>query len=691
MAVLWVLQIANFNEESFIMKISLEWLREYVSFDLSAEKLGDALSDLGFPIEDIETVGDDTVLDVELTSNRGDCLGHIGIAREVAAALGTSVKLPEAKLNCAPQDISEFVDVRVDEPSLCGRYTARVITGVTVGPSPEWMRRRLEAVGLRSVNNVVDATNYAMYEHGQPPHAFDYDTLKGKTIVVRRAQNGERIVSIDGTQCELNDTMQVIADERRAIAVAGVMGGLDTEVSDKTTTILLEEAHFDPVCTRRTARRLGLNSEAAYRFERHVDRENIEWASRRCAQLITQVAGGTVIGGMADAYPGKTEPQTVGMRLSRVKQILGIDVPKDKAMRIFESLGFTPEEKTEDLVVCTVPSWRHDIDREADLIEEVARCYGFDKIPVEPKIHIEVARPGLKENTLNRISAYITGCGFFETVNVSFVDARTANLFAEQDADAHLSARDAGLGQQSNLLRQNLIGSLVSVLQSNTNVGNTDCRIFEMADSYIPSKDADALPLERLRLGMAMEGDFRELRGVIEELVRRICLVDELIVKPADLKWAKAGATLAIRDRELGFAGVLANEVAGLFGLERQTVCAAELDVDTLLSMAGDVPSARPIPKFPAIERDLSLIVDESVRWEQIDALVRRAAPSELESIAFGGLYRGKPIPQGKKSITLSLRFRDEEGTLRHETVDAYQQAVLGKLTEHLNAELRTA
>jgi phenylalanyl-tRNA synthetase beta chain len=672
------------------MKISLDWLRDYVAFDLSAEQIGDILSDRGFPIEGIETVGKDTVLDVELTSNRGDCLGHIGIARELAAALGKELMMPEVEVEQSDQDVSEFVDVRIVEPALCGRYTARVITGVTVGPSPQWMRRRLEAVGLRSVNNVVDATNYAMMEHGQPPHAFDYDKVKSKTILVRRAKNGERIVSIDGTVCELNDQMLVIADEHRPIAIAGVMGGLETEVSDNTTTILLEEAHFEPVCIRSTARRLGLNSEASYRFERQVDRENIEWASRRCAQLIVQLAGGKAARGMVDVFPGKREPLTVGMRISRVKQVLGIDVPKDKVMGIFTSLGFLPEGRTEDLVVCTVPSWRHDIYREADLIEEVARCYGYDKIPVEPKIHIEVARPGLKEKTLGKIAAFLNGCGFYETVTVSFIDKRIAELFGDTAAEAHLAVQDVSQ-KHTNLLRQTLIGPLVSVLQSNANVGNTGCRFFEMADTFIPSDKADLLPCERLRLGLVMEGQFRELRGVIEGLVRRICLADQLIVKPADLKWAQAGARLFIGEKELGIAGLVSPQTAKVFDLERTAVCAAELDVETLLSMAGRIPTAKPIPRFPAIVRDLSLIVDESVRWEQIDSLIRQAAPAELESIEFKGLYRGKPIPNGKKSITLSLRFRDEEGTLRHEIVDGYQQAVVGTLADQLKAELRTA
>ena len=672
------------------MKISLEWLREYVSFDVSAAALGDLLSDRGFPIEGIEDIDGDTVLDVELTSNRGDCLGHIGIAREVAAALGTTVKMPAVELAESEEEIGGYVDVRIAEPTLCGRYTARVITGVKVGPSPAWMRRRLEAVGVRSVNNVVDATNYAMMEHGQPPHAFDYATLQGKTIIVRRAQNGERLVSIDGTKCELNDGMLVIADAHRPVAVAGVMGGLETEVSEQTTTILLEEAHFDPVSIRTTGRRLGLNSEAAYRFERQVDRENIEWASRRCAQLIVQTAGGQVVRGVADAYPGKCEPETVGMRLSRVRTLLGIEVTKETALRIFGSLGFLPEARTEDLIVCEAPTWRHDIYREADLIEEIARCYGYDKIPVEPKIHIEVVRPGLREKTTEKIGTYLTGCGFFETITVSFVDKKTAELFGENAAESHLSAQDVGQ-KHMNLLRQSLIGPLVSVMQSNANAGNTNCRLFEMADTFIPSAEAGALPCERLRLGLVMDGDFRVLRGVIEGLVQRVCLSAGVAFKPVEVKWAEAAAAIFIGETELGVAGVLSKETARGYDLDRQTVCAAELDVETLLSMAGRIPTARPIPRFPAIVRDLSLIVEEPVRWEQIEALVRQAAPQELEGVAFSGLYRGKPIPEGKKSVTLSLRFRDDQGTLRHETVDTFEQAVVGILASQLQAELRSA
>lgn len=672
------------------MKISLEWLKDYISFDLTAKEIGDILSNRGFPIEGIENINGSKVLDVELTSNRGDCLGHIGIAREIASAIDGTVTLPAIEINESEEDISAYVEVRIDEPLQCGRYTARVIRDVKVGPTPDWMRRRLEAVGVRSVNNVVDATNYAMMEHGQPPHAFDYDTLDGKTLIVRKAQNGEQLVSISGAKCQLNDAMLVIADAKRPVAIAGVMGGLETEVSDKTTTILLEEAHFAPVSIRSTARRLTLNSEASYRFERQVDKENIDWASRRCAQLIVQVAGGQMVRGAVDAYPGKAESDTVGMRLSRLKHLLGIDVPKDKVMTIFASLGFLPDAKTDDLVVCSVPTWRHDIYREADLIEEVARCYGLDKIPVEPKIHIEVARPGLREKTTDKVCSCLTGCGFFETVTVSFIDKKNAEMFTDTTAEMHLSAQDVGQ-KNSSLLRQNLIGSLIAVMQSNANAGNTNVRLFEIADTFISAETAGALPRERLRIGLVIESDFRTLRGVIEGLVQKVCSNAALTVTPAEFKWADAGAVLLLDGQPWGIAGTVSAQTAAAYNLERRTVCAAELDFETLLSKAGRITAAKPIPRFPAIVRDLSLIVDEPIRWEQIEARVQQAAPQELEGVTFSGLYRGKPIPEGKKSITLSLRFRDEQGTLRHEAVDAYEQTVVKALTDELNAQLRTA
>ncbi len=674
------------------MKISLDWLRDYVDTNLSTDEIGDILSNLGFPIEGVEQIGDDTMMDVEVTSNRGDCLGHIGVARELAVATGQELKIPDINLSESDKAAESMVQVKIDEPGLCNRYTARVIEGVKVGPSPEWMQKRLETVGVRSINNIVDVTNYVMLETGQPTHAFEYDEIGGQTIIVRRAAKGEELISIDETKCKLDNSMLVIADEKNPVAMAGVMGGLDSEVSDATTTVLLEAAHFDPVTVRGTARKLVLQSEASFRFERHVDTENIKWVSARCAQLMAETAGGTVAKGIVDVWPEKRQRDTIEMRLSRMNALLGIDIPLDKVLSIFTSLGFNPEVKNDDLIACTSPSWRHDLYREADLIEEAARCYGYDNIPVEPKIHIEVAPPNLREKTAGKVRAFLNGAGFYESINVSFVDAKTAEQFSEQTPEQHLSVADVSQ-KNLNLLRQNLIGSLISVMQSNYNVGNRPCRLFELADTFVADTNhkPGTLPNEHTRIGMTMDDDFRVMRGVIQELVAGVCLNSTLEFKPASFKWAQAGAEILLDGEVLGIAGLLNAETAAQFNLDKQAVTAAEVDFDLLLKKAGSIPSAKPIPRFPAIVRDLSLIVDEPIAWSQITAVVQDKAPAELEQIDFTGLYRGKPIPNGKKSITVSLRFRDEQGTLRHETVDGFESTILSRLTDTLGAELRTA
>ena len=362
------------------MKISLNWLSDYIKIDFPAQKIADILSDLGFPCEGIENLDADVVIDVEVTSNRGDCLGYIGIARELAAVTGNELKMPEIVLDESDKDVTEFASVEIKEPDLCGRYTARIIDGVKVGPSPDWLRKRLDIVGLRSVNNVVDATNYAMIETGQPPHAFDYAKISQGKIIVRKAIAGERLTSIDGTQCDLSTDMLVIADAQGSVAIAGVMGGLDTEVSEKTKTILLEDAYFAPVSVRTTSRKLSLPSEAAFRFERTVDIEMVEWASQRTAQLITQAAGGKIAKGVIDIYPKKPTQGKVMLRLSRLCNLLGIEVPAEEALRILSALYFKPKVQG-DVVTCSVPSWRSDVNREVDLIEEVARVYGYQKVP----------------------------------------------------------------------------------------------------------------------------------------------------------------------------------------------------------------------------------------------------------------------------------------------------------------------
>jgi phenylalanyl-tRNA synthetase beta chain len=529
-----------------------------------------------------------------------------------------------------------------------------------------------------------------MMEHGQPPHAFDYDKIGGRKIIVRKARSGEQIVSIDGTKCQLADTMLVIADAEHPVAVAGVMGGLETEVTGSTTNILLEEAHFDPVCIRRTSRRLALPSEASYRFERIVDIEQIEWASRRCAQLIIQFSGGRAARGVVDAWPVKAEEITAGMRFSRLRALLGIDIPKDKVVEIFKSLGLEPEVKHDDLVVCTAPSWRHDIYREADLIEEAIRCWGYAKIPVGRKISIEVAPRDKRQALAEGVRTVLNGCGFFETVSVSFVEPDIAGVFGSVAGDKHLAAVDVNQ-KSSRVLRSNLIGSLVAAMRSNYRAGNTPCCVYELADTYLPSQADAKLPVERTCLGLACDGDFRQWRAAAECVIEKVNSAAAVEFKPASIAWAQAGADVYMNGRKIGFAGQLKADIAKRFDLDRaQQICVGQLDFDMLFEQVGQTATVKPIPKFPAVHRDLSLIPDEQVQWSQITETIGAVRPDELEKIEFVALYRGKPIPAGQKSLTVSMCFRDDDGTLRHEQVDEFEKTIFASLKDKLGAQIRT-
>lgn len=670
------------------MKISLNWLNDYIETGLAAEQIAAILSDMGFPCEGIDSHGDDTVLDVEVTSNRGDCLSHIGVARELAAATGKELKLPQVELDELDKDASEWVQVEIAERGLCGRYTARVIEGVKIGPSPDWMVKRLEAVGMRSVNNVVDATNYAMMEVGQPPHAFDYATIKEGRIIVRKAVAGERIVSIDGSQCELAPQMLVIADGKRPVAIAGVMGGLETEVNDKTTTILLEEAHFDPVCVRTTSRRLSLPSEAAFRFERTVDIENIDWASKRTAQLIIQVAGGRIARGVVDAYPKPYESREVAMRLSRLNELLGIEIPAETVVKILSSLHFEPR-LSDDSVACTVPTWRSDILREVDLIEEVARVHGYNQIPTRRRIRIEAVPADSHQKLTQSIGTFLNGCGFYETVTVTFIDQAIASLFFDGEPISNLGVKDVSR-KSANLLRQTLLGSLLEVLKTNVNAKNLPCRVYEIADTFRPTPESDALPDEKTKVALICSGDFRELRGAAEGLVRHIDRQAVVDFVPTDLAWAEVGADVIVNGRLIGVAGVFSEAVRDKLDFKEVAPCGAELDFGELMGLKGAPVSIRAVPRFPAVERDLSILVPEETPWRAISKAIKSSASAELEDIRFVDIYRGKGIAPDKKSVTLSLRFRDEDGTLTHEAVDGYQGAIVESLNRAVGAELRT-
>jgi len=671
------------------MKTSLNWLKEYVSITETPQELAAILSGIGFNIEGIEILPDDAVIDVEITSNRPDCLSHIGIAREIAAVTGRELILPKIKFEPLKKDITSLVSVEITEPALCGRYTARVIEGVKVGPSPAWITKRLEAVGLRSVNNVVDATNYAMMETGQPPHAFDYDKIRDGKIIVRLARQHEKIVSIDGTNCQLKPDMLVITDPTGPVAVAGVMGGLETEVSDSTTNILLEDAHFNPVITRKTSRTLNLPSEAAYRFGRGVDIEQIDWASQRTAQLIVQLAGGKIVEGVIDVYPGKTEKQNlVAIRPSRAKKILGIDVPQQTIFEILRGLGFSPQKCESDKILCTIPTWRSDVTREIDLIEEVARIYGYDKIGTTQKINIEVAPVDRRQQIIAKTGSLLNSCGFYETITPGFNTEYTAKLLTPNASATHLAVLDANTSSTS-MLRSTLIGSLLEVCSRNIHAGTRNIKIYELANVF--QKTVDGKHTEHTSLAVLCDCDFRIIRGAIEGVIKTISPSAIVSFEPAEVFWAKTGAKITVNGAEFGSAGVVKDNILSAMDIKVPMVCTAEINFDMTLDLPQEQIKAKPLPKFPSIVRDLSLIVDELVQWSQIQQIVISRAPAELEAMNFVGIYRGNPIPAGKKSVTLSLVFRDDDGTLKHQTVDNWQRDIVSALASAIGAELRTA
>ena len=413
------------------MKVSLNWLTDYVDVGaVSAAELAEVFTNIGLCCDAIDQTDSDVVFDLEVTSNRPDCLGHIGVARELAAALDLELKLPD--LSALPAEgpaVEELTSVDVQDPDLCPRYTARVIRGVKIGPSPGWMVERLEAMGIRSINNVVDVTNYVLLEYSQPLHAFDQDLLNEGRIIVRRALDGEVLVSIDETTCKLGEDMLVIADAKQAVAVAGIMGGLASQVCPETTNVLLESAQFDPLATRRAARALSLMSESSYRFERGVDPVGVDAASVRACQLILETAGGELAKGVVDVWAEAHEAATVALRPDRCRKLLGVDVDDQAQAEVLSRLGLEPK-LARGRITCTIPSHRPDLTREVDLIEEVARLHGYDRIPTHGQVTHKVIGMSAEERARRELRSVLAGAGFDEAVTFSFIDDEEARLFA---------------------------------------------------------------------------------------------------------------------------------------------------------------------------------------------------------------------------------------------------------------------
>ncbi|HEY8665853.1 MAG TPA: phenylalanine--tRNA ligase subunit beta [Tepidisphaeraceae bacterium] len=668
------------------MKISMEWLGEYLPGALPAEAAGDALTNGGLPVEVIEQHGNDKVIDVEVTSNRPDCLSHIGVARELGALLGREIRDVKISLAEVQPEAESVTSVQIENPELCPHYTARIIRNVKIGASPAWLARRLEAVGLRPINNVVDVTNYIMFEMGQPLHAFDFDKLAGRRIVVRAARAKEKIISIDGHERELSEKMLVIADAEKPVALAGVMGGRDSEVSLATVNVLLESARFDPLSVRKTARRLAMKSDSSYRFERGIDPTLPLRASARAAQLILQTAGGELLSGAVETGASGYSPKRLTLRLAKLKSVLGVEWPIEQVMEALRRLHLSPVQRGDE-IECAIPSARLDLNIEVDLVEEVARVVGYDKIPTRDEISIRLTPADPDARTIEDIRTMLVAAGYYEAVTFSFVSDALAGDFAPPQAAA-LARADASVRKSDARLRPSILPGLLEAVVRNESNGTPGAKLFEMGSTFWLD-DAAAIQ-EHRRLALVGSADLRELRGTMEVLLGKLNAERPVQVVPAEHPGFDPAACGRIEwgGEGIGYLGKVARPILETLSL-REAPAAAEIFLAPLLAGAQHVPQLRALPKFPEVRRDLSLVVSEVTRYEQIAGVIRQAKPEFLEDFEYVTTYRGKPLEKGQKSVTLTLAFRSPQMTLTSEQVEGSVQRVIASAKEKLGATLR--
>ena len=675
------------------MRIVISWLRDFVDVAASPEELGATLTSRGFELASIERVTidggrstiDDAVLDFEVTANRPDALSVIGFAREV----GTAYALPVKPLVPKPLTSKPTTDVAVklEAPDLCPRYAA-AIADVTIAPSPGWLASRLQAAGVRPINNVVDVTNYVLLELGQPMHAFDLEKLAGSEIRIRRAVPGERITTLDGVDRALDPEMLVIADAEKAQAVAGVMGGGRSEVSDATTTIVLESAFFDPKSVRRTSKRLGLKTEASARFERGADVNAAVKGLERAMTLLEEIGAGTARGGVIDAYPSPVALRKIELRRARIQRVLGLEIPDAEVERIFKGLGFQARKSALGWDI-GVPTFRVDVLREVDLIEEAARHYGYDRLPSTfPSLSEPPAPsdPHIERDRLVRRVLLAAGCS--EALTFSFIEASAAAPFADA---ATIVPIENPLSAQFSVLRPSLLPGLIASAAHNRHRERADVRLFELGATMTRAG-------ESRRVAAVMTGaahahwsashravDFFDAKGIVEALARalEVEVSFDAAAAPSHLVRGRA-ATIGVGGRAAGSVGMLSPGVVSSAGLSpADDVYVVDLDLEALTASRSATPlKVSPLPRFPSSARDISIVIDETLPAETVRGTIRAAAPDTLVSVREFDRYQGKGVPNGRVSLSLRLTFRSADRTLTDAEVEMAMKEILSALTQ---------
>jgi len=712
------------------MKILYDWLKEFVPVPFAPGELRERLSLAGIAVEGLSDTVAGPMLDLDLTINRPDCLGHYGVAREVAALARTKLTPISVSLREADESAARATRVDIESPDLCGRFTARVLRGVKVQPSPDWLRQRLEALGQASINNIVDATNYVMLELGHPMHAYDMDRLAEGRIVVRRARSGEKIRTLDGAERSLSTEMCVIADAAHAVGIGGIMGGAETEIGFSTRNVLLESAWFDPISVRRSSKALGLRTEASTRFERGADPEMAEAASRRCAALIRELAAGELLADVVDVYPARRAPH--GLKLSRKEllRVMGADVPDAEIEAILTALGFAPHRAEKDSEPgslrgtwhCAQPSWRADVTREVDLIEEIARHYGLDKFP--PRLHPSKQPAARLPHTdaEDRLRERLIGLGYREIVSIPLVDDAEDQLFRTSGVTPVRLANP--LAQDASLLRSTGLVSMAHALAWNLNRGQKDLRLFEIGRAYrlqsgkpeetrVVTLGATGLAREQGVAESAREYAFADLKGDLDQIGE---LGGGFVWQPGGLTCFKFGQEaqvslltgdgFAITPRAsgeiridlsggpiIGAAGQLASQVADRFKL-RQNVFLAEWALDPFLIACVKARAERrykPISRFPAVERDFSLILRDGTSFASVRDAILALGIEEMISVEAIDLFRGRNIAPGKFSLLVRVTFQSQQGTLTEPALSDFSSRIVSALETTLSATLRTA
>jgi phenylalanyl-tRNA synthetase beta chain len=683
------------------MRVPCEWLRELVETAATPDEIAGRLTMLGLEVEGSESVEGDVVFEVNVTPNRPDCLSMIGIARELSAAFGVPLKIPQHAIN-EKLSASGF-SVEILNPGLCRRYTGRVIKGVRISASPQQMKERLEKCGLRSVNNVVDVTNYVLLEFGHPLHAFDADRIEGRKIVVDTAGGDGKIVTLDGVERALPEDALLIRDSRRPIAIAGIMGGSGTDVSEKTENIFLESAYFEPFSVRRTSKRLNLVSESSYRFERGTDIEFMESALNRAALMITDVAGGT-IHEIIDVYPVKFMPEPFDVSFGRVNKMLGTTISKRDLLGMLRGLGISVEDRGETFAVYP-PSHRRDIRGDSDVAEEVARVFGYNMIPTTvPRSPLSSGRFSKRAMDIGRVREGIRKSGFTEVINYSFMSAAALDMIGIPDSDRRRKVIFVNnpLSQEEGLLRTTLAPALITNLKYNLDRGMKDIRLFEI--SRVFEDIGNTLPSEEGRLGGIFYRDkvpslwkddasgFFIAKGALESLFKELKISD-YSYSPSSEPFLHKGqsADISIQYSRGGYLGVLSPEVVERLELKKQKpeIVLFELDLDLLLRVIPDSILYVPVAKYPPVERDIAIVVDETMPSSDVMDIIR-AFPSDLiEEITVFDYFRGGNIPPGKKSLAFSIVYRSKDRTLRDEEVEGLHASLLDYLVEKTQGEIR--